>query len=109
MGGTGIKNTQLKATIKDKERSHGYGCLFVDAATGFVDVQLQSLSSAEDAIRSVKQFEKDAKDHGIIIKGYQSDNASVFKSQAFRQHLMDNDQTCRFGGVGSHHQNGRAE
>ena len=39
----------------------------------------------------------------------QSDNGTAFTSQAFRQHPLDEGQTERFAGAGSHHQNGRAE
>ena len=95
--GQGIKNIQQKATIKDKNKSYGYGCIFIDAATGFINIQLQSFVNVTATIQSVKQFENDAKDHGIIIKEYHSDNGSVFTSQDLRQYLMDNNQTCRFG------------
>ena len=72
-------------------------------------MQLQSFLSSADTIQAVEQFENNARDHGVIIQEYHSDNGSAFTSQAFRQKLMDKDQSCRFAGAGSHHQNGRAE
>ena len=108
-GGQGIKNNQQKATIKDKEKSYRGGCIFVDAATGFIEVQLQSFWAAGDTIRAVDQFENNAKDYGVIVQEYHSDNGGAFTLQEFRQNLMDKNQTCRFAGAGSHHQNGRAE
>ena len=83
-GGQGIKNKQRKASLSAKEKSYCRGCIFVDAVTGFIDVQLQSFFTAAATIQAVEQFEQNAKDHGIIVQEYHSDNGSAFTSQEFR-------------------------
>ena len=86
-----------------------YRCIFVDAATGFIDIQFQSFFSAAKTISAVQRFEANARDNGIVVSQYHSDCGSAFTAKEFRQFLASQGQTNRFSAPGSHHQNGRAE
>ena len=58
--------------MTSKGKSYSGGCIFVDAATGFVVVQLQSFFTAEETIQAVKRFKQNTRDHGIFVKEYQT-------------------------------------
>ena len=108
--GHGIRDPSGKSPPRGRRsESNCGGCIFVDASSGFVHVEFQSTLSAEDTIRAVTNFEAIARDHGIIVSEYVSDNGSAFTSKAFRAHLFQNCQVSRLSGAGSHHQNGKAE
>ena len=83
--------------------------MFVDASTGFVHVEFQCHLSANETIEAVTNFEALARDNGIIINGYSSDNGSAFTSKDFKTHLEAQGQTTTHSGAGSHHQNGKVE
>jgi Reverse transcriptase (RNA-dependent DNA polymerase) len=87
---------------------HG-GCIFVDHATGFVHVEHQVRLTSHETLLSKHKFEEVARDSGVIIQKYQSDNGSAFTSGQYTQHLTEFKQVTRFAGVGAHHQNGIAE
>ena len=110
MSGCGIRQQPTsRVGIHAKSNSYFGGCVFIDAATGYIDIQLQSYLSADEKISAVSRFEVNVLDNGIIISQYQSDNGGAFPSKAFKDHLLSQGQTNRFSGAGSHHQNGRAE
>ena len=81
----------------------------MDASSGKVHIELQSHLNAEETIGAIDAFESQARDDGIVIESYSTDNDYAFKSKAFRDHVSSVDQTTIFFGAGSHHQNGRAE
>ena len=83
--------------------------IFVNTATGYIDVQFQSFFSAHATIDAVEQFKADAKDNGIIILEYQSDGGSCFTSNKFQKHLASKGQTNCYSGASTHHQNRHAE
>ena len=108
--GHGIRDPSGKSPTRGR-RTESYcgGCMFVDASTGYVHVEFQSHLSASETIQAVTEFESAARDHGIIIAEYTSDNGSAFTSAAFRSHLQQQGQVSRYSGAGSHHQNGKVE
>ena len=106
--GYSIKSKSGKVT-QSRESSYAGGCIFVDASSGKVHIELQSHLNAEETIGAIDAFESQARDDGIVIESYSMDNGSDFKSKAFRDHVSSVDQTTIFSGAGSHHQNGRAE
>jgi len=53
-------------------------------------------------------FERFAKEHGVSIQEYHTDNG-VYQSSAFQEALRENYQTIRYSGVGAKWQNGVAE
>ena len=85
------------------------GCIFVDAATGFVHCELQQHLNNDETLEAVKKFEQVAADSGITIAEYSADNGSCFTSKAFAERLQAGNQAIRHSGAGSHHQNGCAE
>ena len=65
--GYGIRDPSGKSTIRDKTRSYSGGCIFIDAATGYIDIQFQSFLSANKTIEAVLRFEWKALDNGIVV------------------------------------------
>ena len=65
--------------------------------------------NTHETIQSKESFESHARDYGVVVTEYLSDNGSAFSSQAYRQHLETFSQISQFAGVGAHHHNGVAE
>ena len=107
--GQGINNPKKRARVQSKSKLYQGGCIFVDAATGHIDVEFQTFFSSEETIQAIKNYEDKCRDNGIIVQEYQFDNGSSFTSRSLRDYLEQKGQTSRFSGAGSHHQNGRAE
>ena len=82
--------------------------VFCDAASGLIHVEHQVTLNATDTINAKTSFERMARDHGVQIDSYHTDNG-VYKSQAFTQEIIDKEQKLRFSGVGAKWQNGVAE
>ena len=80
--GSGIKKASSD-TVYARANSYCGGCIFIDAATGYIDVQHQSFLSSDETIEAVTCFETRALDYGIIVKEYFSDNGSAFTSKSF--------------------------
>lgn len=93
----------------DKEKMYHGGCIFVDHATGFVHVEHQVKLTTHETLLSKHKFEEVARDAGVIIQKYQTDNGSQFTSGQYTTELSQFKQISRFAGVGAHHQNGIAE
>jgi transposase InsO family protein len=85
------------------------GCIFVDHATGLVQVEHQVALTTHETLQSKIKFEAYARDTGVIIHSYQSDNGAAFTSQEYVRILAEFKQTTKFAGVGAHHHNGVAE
>ena len=82
--------------------------LFCDAASGYIHVEHQVTLSASDTIISKNAFERFAKEHGVAVKEYHTNNG-VYKSSAFQDALQQDGQSICFSGVGAKWQNGIAE
>jgi hypothetical protein len=82
--------------------------VFCDAASGYIHVEHQVHLSATDTIICKNSFERHAKEHGVIIQEYHTDNG-VYRSEAFHKALVENHQAIRHSGVGAKWQNGVAE
>ncbi|CAJ1935829.1 unnamed protein product [Cylindrotheca closterium] len=54
-------------------------------------------------------YEANCRDLGVVPQKYRSDNAAVFHSHEYKQHLEAFSQTQKFAGVGQHHANGIVE
>ena len=81
--GQGIRNRGRKASVSEKAKSYSGGCIFVDAATGYIQVEFQSFFSAEETVKAVQRFETHAADRGIRVKEYHLDNGTAFTAQKF--------------------------
>ena len=90
--------------------AHGYTCgtIYVDHASGFMFVRHQTTTAASETIRSKLLLEREARDVGVRIKRYHSDNG-VFSSAEFKSHCDELNQKLTFSGVGAKFQNGVAE
>ena len=85
------------------------GCIFVDSASNFVDVQLQTHLNTHSTLKAKQAFEEMCAGHGVIPQTYLSDNGTPFTSRAFTEELQKFSQIIRFAGVGAHHHNSKAE
>ena len=66
--GQGISNRKQNARPPSKDKSFSGGCIFVDAATGHIEVEFQTHFSTQETIEAIKRCEQKARDNGIIIQ-----------------------------------------
>ena len=85
------------------------GCIFVDHASSYIHVELQSSLSSHETLRAKLNYERLCRDAGVVPQTYMSDNGSAFKSRDFTEHLSNFHQISKFAGVGAHHHNAQAE
>jgi hypothetical protein len=88
----------------------GYSCgtLFVDHASGKLFNFCQYLNNATETIQSKCRLESLAKQEGIKIHEFHTDNG-IFAFKEFKDDCASMGQIYSFSGVGAHHQNGIAE
>ena len=104
------KGRLYESKCKTKPSSmYSGGCIFVDHASGFVDVEHQVAMTSHETLQSKHKFEKVARDCGVIIQDYLSDNGSAYSAAEFAAELTTFKQTTKFAGVSAHHHNGVAE
>ena len=92
---------------KDHERYCG-GTIGVDHASSYIFHRHQVTLRAHDTVKTKQIWEHEARQCGINIKQYHSDNG-IFVSDIFTKELERCNQTLTLSGVGAHHQNGIAE
>ena len=85
------------------------GCLFVDAASKYVHVEMHVGLNSHETLAGKTKFEPLLNDMGVGVQEYVSDNSTIFSSSAFAENLLSFQQTSHFAGVGANHQNGVAE
>lgn len=87
-----------------------YTCatVFVDNATRLGYVYLQQSTDIKETMKAKQAFELHARDMGISIKGYHSDNGT-FRANKWMRDCITKQQAMTFAGVNAHHQNGMAE
>ncbi len=85
------------------------GCIFVDSATGYLHVELQTKFNSHETLNAKKQFESECTKFGVVPQSYISDDGSAFENAAFEAHLQQFHQTIRHSTPGGHHSNGIAE
>ena len=90
--------------------SKRYTCatIFVDNATIFGYVWLQTSLSATKTLQGKEAFEREARDAGIEIKQYRANNG-IFKSKQWVTDCIRRQQKQSFCAANAHHQNGHAE
>ena len=86
---------------------HG-GTVYVDHASGYVQVKHQVSLGANDSVKAKLQFERDSMLNGVYVQNCHTDNGT-FTSKEFLEHLYSGKQGIRFSGVGAAHSNGVAE
>ena len=90
---------------------HVGGTIAVDHASGYVFIRNQTTLRAGDTVRSLREFERQALQHGVKFKKFHADNFP-FDSQEFKDHLAERPGQSidlEFSGVGAHFQNGVVE
>ena len=85
------------------------GCLFVDHASGHVDVEFQAHLNSTETLQAKERFELCCRDVRVFPQEYLTDAGTAFTSSSFTAHLGTFHQHSRTSGPGAHHQNGRAE
>ena len=100
-----LLNTTGREAGKDK---YCASSIFCDAASSYIHVEHQVTLSSTDTIIAKNSFEKMAKENGVTIQEYHTDNG-IYQSKAFKEALEENSQAIRFSGVGAKWQNGVAE
>lgn len=91
-----------------KGNQYNGGSLYVDHASTFMFNYSQHTLQAAETIRGKTLFEQEARNIGVNIKSYRTDNG-VFASQAFKQHCASQDQDLSYSGPHAQHENGVAE
>ena len=86
---------------------HG-GCIFVDHASGYIQVWHQVTFRADETIKSKLLYKHDASNYVVYIQAYHTDNG-VFTSKDVMDTLIEKDQHIQFSGAGTANQNGVAE
>lgn len=82
--------------------------IFVDHASDYTFVFLQTDSTSAQTLLAKKEFERHAAGIGIHIKRYHADNGR-FVDNAWTMHAKEMNQQMTLCGVNAHHQNGRVE
>ena len=84
------------------------GTIFVDHASGYIDVRHQLTLSATDTVKSKLKFENDAKNCNVQVKFYHTD-ICVFTAKDFYNELLNEIQVLSLSGEGAGHQNAVTE
>ena len=84
------------------------GTIFVDVASGRIELKFQASISAPDTIKSKMEFERLCMSYGFMVKKYRTDNGT-FTAQSMMSHIEDQGQKITFSGSGAQHQNGVSE
>ena len=85
-----------------------YTSFFVDDRSDYTFVHHQFSTSAEDTIKAKYTYEYDMRKYGKDVRHYHVDNGTHAVASC-KKEISDSKQTLTFCGVGSHHQNGKAE
>ena len=96
-----------KRHTDDKGMFHG-GCIFLDHASGYIQVQYQVTFSADETIKDKLPYKRDEANYGVCIQAYHTDNG-VFFSKDFMDGSIEKDQYICFSGSGAANHNGVAE
>ena len=92
----------------DEKKFKG-GCIFVDAASGLIHVELQVYFNSSQTLKAKMSFEEFCKDLGVIPQSYVSDEGGAFTSKEYTKHLQKFKQKSGYATPGAHHSNGVAE
>ena len=84
------------------------GTIFSDHFSNKIWLYPQISLRAGETLLGKRSLEREAASNGVRIKEFHSDNG-VFVSDQFRDDIIRKDQMLRLSGVGSQHQNGKAE
>lgn len=101
--------SSLRSSGKERdEMMFSGGTIFSDHFSNKIWVFNQVSLRAGETLLGKRQLEREAASNGVKIKEYHSDNG-VFVSDQFRADILRKEQMLKLSGVGSQHQNGKAE
>ena len=72
---------------KNPNNMYSGGCMFVDTASGLVQVKHQVHLNTHETLAAKQEFEEFCRDNGVIPQEYLSDEGSPFTSKAFAEKL----------------------
>ena len=82
--------------------------IFVNDHRDYAFVHHQETTNAEETIIAKQTYEPDLRNNGKEVRHYHSDNGSYAVAR-HKEEIENNKKTLTFCGVGSYHQNGKAE
>ena len=104
-----VRGCLLHTAGREQESNRFCGSsVFVDAASGYVHIEHQVTLNAADSINAKSAFERMARDVGVDIAKYHTDNR-IYTSKAYVADLVRNNQSIQHSGVGAKWQNGAVE
>ena len=98
-------------STKAKEDPHRMYCgrtVFVDHASGVIQIHHQVTLRAPNTMRSKELHELWDAEHGVSIKIYRGENG-VYESESFKEDLEERQQKMSYSVLGAHEKNGVAE
>ena len=99
---------RLLHTERTRKRTLLWKLRVVDAASGYVHIEHQVTLNANDSINAKSAFERMARDVGVDITKYHTDNR-IYTSKACVADLVPKNQSIQHSGVGAKWQNGAVE
>jgi hypothetical protein len=104
-----VRGRLLHTAGREQESDRFCGSsVFVDAASGYVHIEHQVTLNANDSINAKSAFERMAREVGVDISKYHTDNG-IYTSKAYVADLVRKNQSIQHSGVGAKWQNGAAE
>ena len=79
-------------------------CVFIDNFSGYVNTKHKVAINTTKTVKQKINFDREYQSHGLVIKGYYTDNG-IFNASEFMEDLLNNQQKIRFSGAGASHQN----
>ena len=95
-------------TGKLTTKRYKYATVYVDIASRYGYVHLQTSPNTEETVNGKREFETHMSSMGVNIRAYQADNG-IFKAHGWVNACKQKEQNLTFAGVNAHHQNGYAE
>ena len=89
-------------------RKFHYTSFFVDDRSDYTFACDQEFTNAEETITAKLSYESDLRKHGKEVRHYHADNGTYTVARC-KEEIENKKQTLTFCGIGSHHQNGKAE
>lgn len=101
-----VRGQLLHTAGKEPDRDRFCGSTaFCDGASGHIHIEHQVTLNAADSVRAKANFERVASQFGVTVDSCHTDNG-IFKSRAFVDEIIANQQAIHCSGVGAKWQNG---
>ena len=91
-----------------RSKKFHYTSFFVDDRSDYTFVHHQFSTSSEETIETKHAYEYDMRKYSEDVRHYHADNGT-YAVASYKKEISVSKQTLTFCGVGSHHQNGKAE